>query len=176
VIYFDLDGVLAKYDYGMYAKKNPAWNEVGAHAFRNIQADDFMQHVVIRLFESMDSEIYILTSVYDKDVAVRNEQIMDKMLWVSERYPIISLCNFIACGSDKRNAISKIKGMRLARQDILIDDYKKNLVSWASAGGTAIKYVNGINSVGDWPGPYIDKSMSVDEAVGIIMDCWYRSL
>jgi 5'(3')-deoxyribonucleotidase len=124
----------------------------------------------------MDTEVYILTSVFDKDVAVRNEQILDKMNWVAEFYPNISLCNFIACGSDKRNAISKIKGMRLTRQDILIDDYKKNLVSWASAGGTAIKYVNGINSVGDWPGVFIDRSMCIDKAVRIIMDCWFKSL
>jgi 5'(3')-deoxyribonucleotidase len=99
------------------------------------------------------------------------------MLWVSENYPVISLCNFIACGSDKRNAISKIKGMNLTKQDILVDDYKRNLVSWASAGGTAIKYINGINSVGDWPGLYIDKSkMKVVDIIKFIMNSWYDSL
>jgi 5'(3')-deoxyribonucleotidase len=178
MIYLDMDGVLCKYDYDMYSKeRKPAWNEVGSHVFLMCQKDIYMAELVERLTQSMSDEIKILTSVYNADIDVRNEQIFDKMQWLTENYPNISLCNFIASGSDKRNTISQIKGMKLTKQDILIDDYKKNLISWASAGGTAIKYINGLNSIGEWPGVYIDSTCdSVNTALSKIMECWYKAL
>lgn len=182
MIYLDMDGFLAEYDYAIYMKKNPAWNDVGSHVFRDVKRDEFVYMVVNRLADVMQNDLYILTSVCGLNAEIRNEQIMDKMNWTAKYYPQLNLCNFIACESDKRNVISKIKGFRLTKSDILIDDYKKNLFAWTEAGGTAIKYLNGINSVGCWPGTIIEHPMegvpmdvAADEAVGIILRTWYES-
>lgn len=182
MIYLDMDGFLAKYDYGIYLQTNPAWNEVGSHVFRNVKIDMFAYNIVKGLSDVMGGDLYVLTSVCGMNAGIRNEQIMDKMLWLSANYPQINLCNFIACDSDKRNTISKIKGFRLTKSDILIDDYKKNLFAWNEAGGTGIKYLNGINSVGCWPGPVVERpdptksvSDNVDDAVNSILKVWYES-
>lgn len=182
MIYLDMDGFLAEYDYSIYAKKNPAWNDVGSHVFRDVKRDEFVYMIVNKLSEVMQNDLYILTSVCGLNAEIRNEQIMDKMNWTAKFYPQLNLCNFIACESDKRNVISKIKGFRLTKSDILIDDYKKNLFAWTEAGGTAIKYLNGINSVGCWPGTIIEQpkggvplDVAADEAVSTILRTWYES-
>lgn len=174
-----MDGFLIYYDYALYEKKEkgPQWNEVGAHTFRDGTPDPFARAIITRLAQMMADDMYIFTSICGNgDINARNEQIYDKMKVIEKHYPMLSLCNFIACESDKRNALSKIKGMHLSKCDILIDDYKKNLAAWRNAGGTAIKYVNSINSVGDWPGPYIDSTRhTVEEAVKIILDIWHEN-
>lgn len=179
MIYCDMDGFLFTYDYNDYKHEDGKldWNELGAHTFRHKEPDKFARSVIRRVATVMPDDIGILTSVDDKHgVLAKNEQIFDKLLDLQDHYDFINLCNFMSCVSDKRNAIAKIKGMHLSKSDILIDDYNKNLTAWVSAGGTAIKYVNGINSVGRWPGPYIDSTtMSVEDAVSIIMKVWYES-
>lgn len=178
MIYWDCDGVLLKYDYSMYGHIDgqPDWNEPGSHTFLKCEPDQFIQEVTKRISAQMPDDLGVLTAVDGRHGHVaRNEQIFDKMSVIVTEYPWFNLCNFMACESEKRNAIGKIKGMRLTKSDILIDDYKKNLSAWRNAGGTAVKYINGINSLGDWPGPYIDNTMTVDEAVRIIMELWYTS-
>ena len=179
MIYWDCDGVLFKYDYSMYDHiyGEPDWNEVGSHAFLRCEPDPFAQEITKRISAQMPDDQAILTAVDGRHgVNARNEQIFDKMTTIAKYYPWLNLCNFMACESEKRNAIGKIKGMRLTKSDILIDDYKKNLSAWRNAGGTAVKYVNGINSIGDWPGPYIDATfMAEEEAVEILMKIWYES-
>lgn len=190
MIYLDMDGVLAKYSYAMYSQDTtPKWDEVGSHVFRNLQRDEFMYLVVEQLAGLIGNNLYTLTSVSDKSVAVHNEQIIDKMNWLAENYPMINLCNFMSCSTDKRNTITKIKGFKLTSTDILIDDYNPNLYAWREAGGTAIKYINTINSVGLWPGPYIGTverehvidleygavRIAVTNAVNTIFDVWYKA-
>lgn len=179
MIYWDCDGVLLKYDYSMYdhIDGQPDWNELGAHAFLKCEPDSFIQAVTKRISEQMPDDQAVLTAVDGRNGHLsRNEQIFDKMQVIAVQYPWINLCNFMACESEKRNAIGKIKGMRLTKSDILIDDFKKNLSAWRNAGGTAIKYINDINSIGDWPGHVIHSTqMTVDEAVEVIMRIWYEA-
>lgn len=190
MIYLDMDGVLAKYSYAMYSQDvTPKWNEEGSHAFRDVRRDDFMYLIVEQLAKLLGSNLYVLTSVSNRSVSVRNEQIMDKMNWLIENYPMLNLCNFMSCSTHKRNTIARIKGFRLTSTDILIDDYNPNLYAWREAGGTAIKYINGINSVGFWPGPHIGTveedwvidpecepvRAAVKEAVDTILNVWYKA-
>ena len=179
MIYWDCDGVLLKYDYSMYdhIDGKPDWNEVGSHVFLECKPDPFIQKVTKRISAQMPDDQAVLTTVSGTHgYEARNEQIFDKMFITAKEYPWINLCNFMACESEKRNAIGKIKGMRLTKSDILIDDYKNNLSAWRNAGGTAVKYINGINSIGDWPGPFISSTcMTVDEAVEILMRIWHES-
>lgn len=172
MIYFDMDGVLVKYEYAMYSPESK-WDVAGSHIFRNLQPMEDSCEVLRRLIQLFRDEVHILTSVSDKTPEVRNEHIKDKMLWIEENIPSFNLCNFMACSGDKPNVITKIRGMRLNRMDILIDDYNPNLYAWQAAGGTAIKFINGINSVGIWRGPYIDGvAWATSEMVEAILKTW----
>lgn len=175
MVYCDMDGFLVKYDYSMYEKKpnGQNWCDLGSHVFRRLEVDPIACAIVKRLIEQLGDEVYVLTNVYGGSIPVRNEQIFDKMKFLQEHLPWFNLCNFIACESEKRNSITKIKGMNLTEHDILIDDYKKNLSAWRSSGGTAIKYINGINSIGDWPGPVISYSSDIDVSVKTVLNQWY---
>lgn len=178
MVYCDMDGFMYLYDYGMFEKKpvGQNWNDVGSHAFLKCEVDGFAHKFLQRLSRYIGSDLCVLTSVDASCKEIENEHIFDKMKRVAEDYPFMSLCNFMACASEKRNAISKIKGMNLSKSDILIDDYNKNLYAWQNAGGTSIKYINGVNSVGDWPGVFIDSNtMTVDEAIEIFLKTWYES-
>ena len=59
-------------------------------------------------------------------------------------------------------------------KDILIDDYNPNLYSWMSRGGTAIKYINNVNSVDSWVGSYIaeymEDSVMFDFLMRVVME------
>ena len=47
-------------------------------------------------------------------------------------------------------------GVNIDEDDILLDDYSKNLIEWVEAGGTAIKVRNNINCSGKtWKGDTI---------------------
>ena len=176
MIYWDMDGVLFKYDYNIYAEDRiPKWNELGAHTFRHLPRDDYAHSIFSEIAKVMPSDQWVLTSVFNLSAAVKNEQIIDKLLELSEEYSEFDLCNFIACASEKRNVITKIKGFKLTKADILIDDYNNNLFAWLAAGGTAIKYLNGINSKGIWPGPTIGIHSKVDIDVAKILDIFYKA-
>ncbi len=181
MFYWDMDGVLAVYDYDMYTATNPAWDEVGSHCFLNVQRDNFVYDVIKKLTPILGDEMGTLTRVSDKSRAITNEQIFDKMTWLSQNYSMLNLCNFMCCVTSKNDTISKIKGMRLSRADILVDDWNKNLFAWQNAGGTAVKWLNGLNSVGIWPGYYIDGSKpaynadDINTAVKGLLRIWIDS-
>ena len=54
--------------------------------------------------------------------------------------------------TSKNDAVEYIKDHELTRDDILIDDYNKNLTEWSQKGGTSIKYCNGINNPDSFEG------------------------
>ena len=57
--------------------------------------------------------------------------------------------------------------------DVLIDDYNKNLEDWREHGGLAVKYLNGINSADSFSGPIIDQMMSADDIVDMLLAIRY---
>lgn len=181
MFYWDMDGVLAVYNRDMFTKEEPKWDDLGVHCFRDVKRDEFAHNVLENLSSILSDEMNILTSVSNRSSDVTNEQIFDKMYWLSVNYKMISLCNFMCCVSGKNNIVSKIKGMNLSKSDILIDDWNKNLFAWQNAGGTAIKWLNGINSEESWPGPCVrgystyDVQQEVRSTVDDILKIWLKS-
>lgn len=155
MFYFDMDGVLAKYDYDGYKGKKPAFTDIKKHYFLDRDADFTILEVFEILYEKYSGYVKVLTTV-SKERDIRNHQTFDKMHWLLRFIPDFNIGeDFIAVTTDKRDIIQKIKGMNLAPSDLLIDDYNINLEKWKEFGGTAIKYLNGINSPRSWSGDKI---------------------
>lgn len=165
--YFDMDGVITVYERWAFRGKNPIFEELGSHYFRTCKPD-------YKIIDSMKvlnkcSNVYILTSV-SKDSEISKEQVNDKILWLSKYCPFIDIPKqFIPINS----GISKSKYVS-SKIDILIDDYNTNLLEWENAGGTAVKYLNGVNSYNSFKnGCMISKDMSVDEIVSCLKSIEY---
>lgn len=176
MIYIDMDGVMSLYDYSVYQDTEHPWDALGAHTFRNSKPDPFMQAYLGELVKLIPDNETVLTNISPRTVDIKFEQMVDKLWWIKEYYSMMSLCNVIFSESDKRNSIERIRGMKLCKSDILIDDYNKNLYAWLNAGGTAIKYLNCVNSKGMWPGLVIDHSESVESAIKYTLANWYGSI
>lgn len=187
--YIDMDGVLVKYERAAYTGSDPQYKRPGFHYFRNLKPDPRMLLVINKLLEKCRNEvlegdeyennIFVLTSVTNTG-SLALEQIKDKIEWLNEVIPNFDTKNnFIASITDKRNLAEAIKfnkshisvnGKILSVDDILIDDYNANLINWQEAGGTAIKYNNGINDPTSFSGLNLDVNMSPDDIVELLTE------
>lgn len=154
MIYFDMDGVLAIYDRDGYVGDKPAYKRAGEHYFLNREPDEHCIREFRNLYDYIPMNVKVLTTVTDDNSQIRNEQTFDKINWMLKYIPEFNFGrDFMAVTSSKRSIIQDIKGFKLMPNDILVDDYNKNLESWKEGGGTAIKYLNGINSPYSYEGP-----------------------
>ena len=180
-IYFDMDGVLAKYDRNAY-KEDPETHErlfetKNKHYFRYVPADDKMTNVLFHLTDrtyaikllraGMDIETHVISTLSKKSSAFI-EQYDDKVAWLKDNIKNFPTEEFYPALGEKRDIAILIRGKKLNTTDILIDDYNVNLTSWRDAGGTAIKYLNGVNSAESWDGPYIDQEMTSSEIIRML--------
>jgi 5'(3')-deoxyribonucleotidase len=162
--YFDMDGVLAKYNRAAYDGEPPLFLQKNAHYFGEIEPDQKMIEVMYRLytmFQNTEHNLYILTSLPITS-AIFNEHFHDKISWVQKWLPFIKVQNIYISVTSKRDAIEFIKGTTLDKNEILIDDYNPNLEEWRDAGGIAIKYCNGINSPDSFDGPIVHQDWDID--------------
>lgn len=152
-LWFDKDGVLAQYDYSLYEAEydSPApWLVHNAHVFRNLEPYRNMCDAVKRLYEETCDKkpdrrrcnVRVLTAV--SDGVTLSEHVLDGMDWCSNNIGL-KRKDFYACAVAKES-IPIVLRNKLDKTDVLFDDYMPNLRKWKSAGGTAIKVVNGINS------------------------------
>lgn len=183
-IYFDMDGVLALYERHAYPPESQLYCTLGKHYYRSVKPDKKMIRVFIALikidtlrdFNENVSKIdkirmHILSSLTNRgDVYL--EQMNDKKDWCRKHIDASPTKNYNMhfAGSNKRYIGEALSDNRkLSRKDILIDDYNKNLQEWENAGGTAVKYCNGINSPDTWKGFCITENMTEDEIVNFLI-------
>lgn len=166
MIYFDMDGVLAKYDWDGYklnADGIMKFEEVGSHYFLHVEPDEVAINFFKLCLKNIPDDTYIITSVSSRQ-DIRFEQIIDKMTWLHSIVPQFDVgSKFIAVSSNKRDFVTGIRGMSLNRTDILIDDYNPNLYKWLMTGGTAVKYLNGINSAESWKGQTLSATEKAED-------------
>ena len=168
-VYFDLDGCLAKYDYGLYIPKSesetPLYLQLGAHVFRHLEAMESMLKAFNILYEkyknNKDIQFKIMTGI--PVGLLQAEHTIDKYLWCTYMIRNFDSQDFFCVSVPKHEAVSDYL-WDLTENDILIDDYPKNLDNWRKHGGTAIKCLNGINSF-DANYDYIEASWSVEEII-----------
>lgn len=161
--YFDMDGVLFTYHREAYVGDPPPFLVKGTHHFRDLEPDRKILELIDTLHQKSrytGDEIYILTSIMNNG-AIFNEHFHDKIVSLAKWVPYIDIDHILISVTSKRDAVEYIQNHNLTMNDVLIDDYNKNLNDWKNAGGTAIKYCNGINSPGSFNGPRISYIQSV---------------
>lgn len=179
-VYFDLDGCLAVYDYGLYIPKSedetPLYLQLGAHVFRNLDVMESVMKAFNILYEkyknSEDVQFKIMTGI--PVGLLQAEHTIDKYFWCNDTIQNFEQQDFFCVSVPKHEAVSESL-WNLTEDDILIDDYPKNLDNWRKHGGTAIKCLNGINSF-DANYDYIEASWSAEEIVEkieAIIQCEY---
>lgn len=142
-LYFDMDGVLATWQEG-----TPIETVCSPGYFANLPAE---QNVVdaLKLLAGNDGvELHILSAVFDEP-----HNIADKLHWIRNNLGDVvkpENIHFVSNGTRKSLALGGIDG-----DDILIDDYSKNITEWSEDGGTAIKMFNATNGrTGKYYGAY----------------------
>lgn len=148
-----MDGTLAKFYENAFCVRD---HETEGF-FRNLLPYDNMVEAFKQLWRRDDIRAYILSSVG----STQGEE--EKEAWILKHFretqPIG--CFFCRPGQSKAEYIRSFYN-ELTPDDILLDDYSKNLVEWEKAGGTGIKVLNDLNGRG-WNGTNFDgASISVD--------------
>ena len=93
-------------------------------------------------------DVYILTHYLGDSPTAQRE----KAVWKDKYLPHVNII-YVKCGSNKAEAVERIFGKKITRDDILLDDYTENLRAWKEAGGTALKLLNDVNNTnGTWEG------------------------
>lgn len=168
--YFDMDGVAVIYDRNAYKGKNPIWLRKNQHYFRNLEPDRKILEVMDTIHQQSryTSETLNMLTSLPMNGAIFNEHFHDKILWNRDWLPYLDINNILISVTSKRDAVEFIHDHALTKDDVLIDDWNKNLVEWKLAGGTAIKYCNGLNSPDSWDGPVIYNYMSAKDIVKVL--------
>jgi 5'(3')-deoxyribonucleotidase len=113
--------------------------------------------------------IYILTSLSDNGM-IFNEHLHDKIVSFHEWFPYIDIDHVLISTGPKRDTVEYITNHVIKSNDILIDDYNKNLEEWRAAGGTSVKYCNGINNPNSFDGQKIGHySSDASQMLNILM-------
>lgn len=156
-IFVDMDGTLAVYK---PCKTLETLYEKGY--FANLEPmDNVLEAVREYKMEHSDIEIFVL-SAYLSD---SNYALQEKNLWLDTYLPEIDQEHriFPACGKDKSQYVPG----GIGKEDWLVDDYSVNLFQWESAGGKAVKLMNGINGTkGKWRGEQVYADKSPEKIVG----------
>lgn len=147
-LYFDMDGVLATYDYGIYQGmdgKRPPYREPDAHVYRKLKPDAVAIGLFKHFYHRTDACAKILTGLSVPYLI--SEHMQDKLWWSHDCMDPFSSIDFLCVYGNKMEAVRALKP--LTPMDVLIDDWNENLDTWREEGGTAVKYVNRINSERD---------------------------
>jgi hypothetical protein len=149
-LYFDMDGVLAKWD-----TNDTTEDTFQKGYFLNREPDYLMIDLVLDMVKQPNINVSILSAVYDNGYALdeKKQWLIDNGL---QNIPLINT----PIGHDKAESVDQTV------QSFLIDDYSKNLHRWEShTNFRGIKYYNGINgNNGSWLGDSLASSMSLEDA------------
>ena len=167
--FFDMDGVLAEY------KKNADPTDFEKRGyFRNLAPERNMLDALNMLLEDADAlgiSICVLTKVYPTRFRY---SVREKQEWRQEYMPDLFDSEFVMVNGEeeeKSEVIAAMLGAGLNKDYFLIDDFNRNLYEWQEAGGTPVKYVNGINDTHrSFIGTRLDHTMSSEEIYRAILE------
>lgn len=168
--YIDMDGVLAVYDREAYKGDDPIWLQKGGHYFRDCKPDAAALQMAYGLYcycLENGGNVYALTSL-PANGPIFNEQVHDKQNWLRKYAPFIDTSHTLFCMTSKRDVVEYICNHELTKNDILVDDYNKNLNEWKQSGGTAIKYCNGLNDPNSFDGFSIRSDTPVEVKLDVL--------
>jgi 5'(3')-deoxyribonucleotidase len=127
---FDMDNTLADFNAGGGLER--MYDE---GFFENLQPYPKGLELVKRFYE-IGVEIFILSACIPTPHCKP-----EKMVWIEKNLPFIPKENVILIEVGKNKACEFIKhtGELITEDDLLFDDYHKNLQDWYEAGGTPVK-------------------------------------
>lgn len=154
-IFIDMDGTIAD----IHGEEN--WYE------RVKNEEDFFKK--LNPFTNLIVALFLISLKYPKEeVELFSLSAIEKSFaktakdeWIAKEASFINESNriYTKCGDRKADYVGPI-----TKDDILLDDYSKNLIEWVEAGGTAIKVRNNINCSGKtWKGDTIYNQDSVSK-------------
>lgn len=165
--FWDLDGVVFKYEREAYVGENPKYARPKYFEDREIDARAYIE--LLSMYHNKNvSGLYILSRGATRlDVEKRKAVIIDKKTNVANRMPWFNQEHVIVADCSKVEAAEQFLGRKLCACDVLIDDFNENLKMWVRAGGSAIKYINGLNSPETYDGPKLIEFKLVDIPSGM---------
>ena len=173
-IYMGIDGVLSKYDSRVHDmnKDKSKFDYSKDRFFQNAEVDTKMVDVAKKLLGIIyGDKKQINISVLNFVSSISNKssdallQCQDKTEWLLTHVTIAMDSKFVPSTTKKADVISTRLGRKLTPRDILIDDFNEELNAWSEAGGTAIKYVNDVNTKESYDGLYLDKDMTSEQII-----------
>lgn len=158
-LWSDQDGVIAIYDMNLYRKSehnpNPLFFQANAHCYQTCLPDQRIINCYEKLNRKMD--LHVLTNLTHVFPLWMEHQ-QDKIQWTMQHLPFLDIQNqYHTIHSPKWKFAQEFLHRPLQKTDILISDYNEDLIPWNHAGGTAVKYLNDINSPDSYTGPHIMK-------------------
>lgn len=152
-LFVDMDGTLAEFH---HVDTLETLYEKGY--FLNLEPHQNVVDAVKQIFQNEPHiSVYVLSAVLADSATARDE----KNLWLDKYLPEIDAAHrlFPPCGVDKASYLIANYGIRIDKEDVLLDDYTKNLINWEMIGGRGLKLLNGINDTrGTWHGSRIEYS------------------
>lgn len=184
-IFFDMDGVLAEYEPEAYQEidnQRPAYIDKKKHYYLHVKPDEYMLALTqtlatkLRIQHKVKANLIPITRLHPTP-HVGMYQKRDKEKWLKQYYPHLDpLCSCISFDKNndsfrntKAGTLESFYGKILSETDILIDDYNNELENWQIANGTAIKYLNRVNSADSWEGVYFNPNVAATHTIEWLM-------
>lgn len=157
-VFFDLDGTLAEW-------RNEAKREdlLEKGYFISLKPMTEMVDAAKRLMEN-GFETYVISKYW----TCGDYALPEKKEWCAKYLPFIPADHllFVPDEMEKAEIVKEITGVEVSRDDVLIDDYTKNLIEWTQSGGIGIKCINGWNDkTGKFIGPRVKTADDVLEVL-----------
>ena len=164
MVFTDMDGVVAVYERASFVEREDGtlpYMDPGIHYFSTRLPDRRIIDAYERIAKK--HEFRVLSNIVD-DPTVSDEHEEDKKKWVKEHMPYIDVDKqLFVIKEPKYKTAERILNRKLEKTDVLISDYKNDIYPWIEAGGTAVKYLNGINDPESYPGPKITEDMKPED-------------
>lgn len=172
-IWCDMDGVIAVYEPEGFKGNNPPFLTPNSHYFRHCTPDEKIIQALKLLHEIYHVKVKIISNV---DKTLKNEHTNDKEKWLKQHLPFLDTDDdFKAIIVPKSDYVMKIKKTKeLTSKDVLISDFNNDLKPWFAAGGTAIKYANGINNPHSHNGYHIPETATAKQITNQLIDILYK--
>lgn len=167
-IYFDLDGVLARY-VDEDSRSRPFMTPSSEY-FRRLPPNPLPVALARILSERRDLDVRVLTRVLPVRELV-DEWTRDKTAWTRERCPFVETPARVVMGDDKNVVLRELLERdpdANPRAHVLVDDDPRMLQRWVAAGGSGVQYVQPNHRVNPWSGAVIGPGDDLAAAMATI--------
>lgn len=171
-LWSDEDGVIAIYEPHAYKTDlhgNSIFTTPNVHYFMQLEKDTRIIDVYHALQTTHNLPVRVLTNLTDLH-PLYEEHSTDKHTWTKQAMPFLNMQQqFFSIHVPKYQFAQEKLQRPLCKTDILVSDYNRDLIPWQHAGGTGVKYLNGINSDDSFQGAHIQQNWSIEQIIEYIL-------